>query len=1317
MEKINFVHLHNHSENSINDSALKAKDMVKKAKNLGMKAIALTDHGNLMGMDKFLSCADDDINLIAGCEVYVGANIADIDGDYEVDHTAKNNRALMHLVILAKNNDGYKDLCNIVTESNDPKNILVINKKRQYPVTTIANLKQNVHGNNIAMSACVQGVISAQFLHNKRVSAELKNLITEKDYATLATNLQKANAELKEAKKNVKSLEGIELMKLQSRVEMMELTISSMTKEYNEKTVEISKRREKEALLITEDQCYTNGLNMAKKMQEIFGKENFYIELQNHGMDEEAYVAPMLVRIAREIGAGLVATNDIHMLNNSKEDVMGRQIMKFNGFEQWFNADPVDKELYLKTADEMLEALRRVVPVEVAKEAMENTVKIAGMCHVKLEQQYHYPVFDCKDAKQLLRQKAYEGLTTRYQGRPDMDDLMDKTEYELNTICNMGFADYLLIESDFLVFCRKVGHMPYDKINWLEKNCGTMGLDQMVTYVESNMTEPGIGIGPGRGSAAGSIVCYECGITNIDPTEHGLKFERFLNPKRVSMPDIDSDFSFETRTIGIEYVKKLYGNDCVCGISTVATAAPRGSIRLVARALTAKVLKEKNIKKDSEEGENIKKEFLNLADKIAKTIPMDPGTTLTSCMEDLKILFSDDAIAMQLIDLALLIEGSVTNTGTHAAGIIITDKPVKNYIALTYDTENKVYKTQCDMVEAEGIHGLLKFDFLGLRTLSTLTYAARQLYHDKGIYVDFDKIPVEPEVIALIRQKLTNTVFQFSSNFMKQIIDQIKPDTFADLIMINAIGRPGPMQYITPIAQVKAGNVKAEYIVPELESILGPTYGYPVYQEQIMELMQFAGMTLGEADNVRRFMSKKKAEKFMKYKPKFVDGMVARGADRQKAESFWEQLVEFAKYAFNKSHADAYVDVAYKCAWFLYHYPAYWLASSMQYSQYSSHAMEELLGAIQDAKAIGIEILPPDINKSSATYSVEGDKAIRFGITAIKGCGDSLKDIIDKKQVFTSIPDVMWETGFGAGVMSSLAQAGAFDSFADNRKAMQSYIEILAAKKDRIKTKIKTQAQNKLIVSLLESGEATSSNWKEAFESHGLKLNVKNMPSASKKKESIAKYESEINGLLKDFYETKIGTCSEDRRERMKEEKEKLGLYVTEHPIDYYEKPVNNTLLNEIYEGEYTVSGIVTEVIHKKTKAKGTPIIFFKLEDTTGEQKINCWTRETEEFGDLIREDAALAVKIKAKAIYDDIADEYKVESSVIEITTLKEKVSSSEQLINMHFATIDEAANFLNERTQYIDNKNGYFIRVIINNRQVFKSKEKYLNVIAIGH
>lgn len=542
-------HLHVHSMYSLNDSALSIKALLGKAQELGMTAIALTDHGTLLGIDEFLNAKGfDDINKIVGVEVYFSFN-------EDIQNLPLTSSCLQHLVLLAKNLDGYKEICNIVTESNHPDNILKVNKKRSYPVVTPNILQKYITGNNvIALSACIQGIISERLLRPFKTQNQLKSLISYNDFASLSETKEKSEKSIEEMQKQYKSEENdFEKSKLQNRLEIAEMGHKKIIKEFAQKEKEIEERKKLEADIKTNEEYFKEACGIAGWFKNLFGAENFYIELQNHGLEEERYVANNLVKIATMYQLKTVATNDVHILENSDDDVTARTISKFNGFGSWFEPDNADRELYLKTEKELENALLQIYPLSVVKEALESIDEISSKCNVKITQEYHYPVFKGEmDSKELLKKKAIEGAYKRYAGREDFEKILERTEYELEVINNMGFADYLLIVQDFLEFGRKCGHMPYNEVAWLEQNCGSMSLEQMVAYVDAHQTEPGISIGPGRGSAAGSIVCYEIGITNIDPLKYDLMFERFLNPSRVSMP----------RQLGI-HCKPYYSRVCL----------------------------------------------------------------------------------------------------------------------------------------------------------------------------------------------------------------------------------------------------------------------------------------------------------------------------------------------------------------------------------------------------------------------------------------------------------------------------------------------------------------------------------------------------------------------------------------------------------------------------------------------------------------------------------------------------------------------------------------------------------------------------------
>lgn len=1331
--KRNRGELHLHTEHSL-DSGLKAKAVVKKAKELGFEALAITNHGNMYGIDNFMAQKgkDDTINLIPGCEIYYG-------------------KERFHMILLAKNYEGYLDICNIVTESNAPDKIVTTKAGNDYPITTEDILRKNSHGNIIATSACVGGILSGILLHDKRLEEKNKKLKIS-DLEELNKTSEKKSAEIKALKKEISELKKKEADNtlIEDKQAFLKISEDSYKKVQKEISIALEQEEKKKfniSQMHGEEKLYAEARAEAIRMLQIFGKNNFFIEIQNHGMEDEAYVMPILYKIACETGIPMVATNDVHVLNNNEDDFLARNVLQYNSYKISADITDEDRELYLKTNEELHSIITKILPEEAVNSAIENITYVQSQCNVIFPKGYHYPVFGVENADAELRKAAYAGVPSRYGylSQDKLKEIYEKIDYELSVISKMGFSDYLLIESDFLNVGKKVGHMPYDKIAELTANMAKMDLVEMLAFIDANQTEPGEMIGPGRGSAAGSIVCYTTGITNIDPIKFGLIFERFLNPDRVSMPDIDSDFSLEVRDICVEYCRKKYGREAVCGINTVGTAAAKGSIRLVARAMAAREMKDIKVpdrdasfimtkSKEENDKDAIKQSYLRLADQITKVIPNEPGITLAKVEEELNKNFSENEIAMKIINTAKLIEGSIIQTGTHAAGVIIADRPVSDYISLMYDTVNQVYKVQCNMVEAEGIHGLLKFDFLGLRTLSIITMAVRLIKENKGVIIDLDNLPEEREVIKEIYAKgNTNGVFQFESPFMKKTLKEINPETLEDLILINAVGRPGPMDDIPAIAASKKGLEVPKYVVEEMREILEPTYGYPVYQEQIMSLMQLAGMTPGEADNVRRHMSKKHVEEFMAYQPQFIDGIKKLGGKESEIIEFWDGLVKFAKYAFNKSHAAAYTVVSYQTAWLKYHYPAEFMTAAMEFNE----VQNKLPGLINDAKKLGVQVLPPDINKSQASFTVVGND-ILFGLCSIKSCGDALrKEIIDLRQDGASmtLADFILKKRFKIISTNSMIKSGAFDNVTDengkryNRASMLAACELYYAKLDEIKKfeKAISDAEKKLELFKLYPELETMENWAEIFESAGIKATTKKCPKQANIEKTIQTKKLALNECLKEFYGITIPEIQENKKERLNVEKEYLGLYISEHPLSLYEIPENITNienLEPVFGRDNTVTsmcGIITNLKITARKSDNEKLAFFTLEDQTGDVKVNCWTKSYKEYEHLVKEGNAILLDgvVREESKTDD-NEEITLSVSVNKIEALKEKTSTETDIV-LYFDSTNEANCFFLNYVKLYENENGYPLILVVNGNgkenQVKALKTKVTNAIKLEY
>ena len=831
--RIGFTHLHVHTEYSLLDGSAKIKELVARAKELGMTALAITDHGVMYGaIDFYKACKAAGIKPIIGCEVYVAP------GSRFDRELTKGEDRYYHLVLLAKNNTGYKNLSKIVSKGFTEGYYY----KPRVDMEVLAEYSEGI----IALSACLAGEV--------------------------ASNLRKEQYELA-----------------------------------------------KEAAL---------------RHLEIFGKGNYYLEMQDHGIPEQRIVNAGIMRLTKETGIPIVCTNDSHYITADDAEahdillciqtgkiVTDQDRMRYTG-----------GQYYLKSAEEMAELF------PYALEGLHNTMEIADKCNVEIvfgEQKV--PRFDVPepyDAYAYLCKLCWEGLERRYQ--PVTDELKTRLEHELTTIKNMGYVDYFLIVWDFIHYAK----------------------------------EHGIAVGPGRGSAAGSIVSYCLEITNIDPIAYNLLFERFLNPERVTMPDIDIDFCVNRRQEVIDYVVQKYGKEKVVQIVTFGTMAAKMCIRDVGRAMDLPY---------------------GLCDKVAKAIPTDLGMTIPKALEsskDFRVLYESDPAVKRLVDMAIKLEGLPRHSSMHAAGVVIGREPIDEYVPLSRGSEDAI-TTQYNMTTIEEL-GLLKMDFLGLRTLTVIQNAVRHIEKNRHIKLDIDKLDFNDKAVYdMISAGKTEGVFQLESAGMKSFMKELKPNNIEDIIAGISLYRPGPMDFIPQYIQGKEHPEDVTYDTPELKKILTPTYGCIVYQEQVMQIvMELAGYTLGRSDLVRRAMSKKKEDVMKKERQNFVygnetegvPGCVNRGIREEVANKVFDQMIDFAKYAFNKSHAAAYAVVAYQTAYLKCHYPVEFMAALIS-------SVKENAGKvsfyIQTCRTMGIQILPPDINKSEGDFSVDKD-AIRYGLSAVK---------------------------------------------------------------------------------------------------------------------------------------------------------------------------------------------------------------------------------------------------------------------------------------------------------------------------------------------
>lgn len=892
-----FTHLHVHSEYSLLDGMSKINKAPEYVKSLGMDSLAITDHGVMFGIiDFYKSCKKSGIKPIIGCEVYVAPRT-------RFDKDPDRDRNMNHLILLAENMIGYKNLTKLVSAA--------FTEGFYFKPRVDKELLREHSEGIICLSACLAGAIPRKILNG--------------DYSG-------AKAE-------------------------------------------------------------------ALELRDIFGKDNFYLEIQNHFLDDDKPATLGLVKLAEEIGAPLVATNDAHYIKRSDakaHDVL-LAIQTGSTVDDENRMRFANDEFYLKSESEMMELFPE------HPEAIENSHKIAERCNVEFEfGEYHLPEFIQPEGmtnKDYLRNLCYEGLERRYgsEALQDGSKYRDRLESELEVIEKMGYVEYFLIVWDF------------------------------IHYAKSN----DIPVGPGRGSAAGSIVAYSLAITEIEPIKYNLIFERFLNPERVSMPDIDVDFCIDRRQEVIDYVVQKYGKDKVSQIITFGTLKAKAAVRDVGRALNASYAE---------------------ADSIAKAIPAELGMTISKALDinrDLRARYETEPLVKNILDMSMAVEGMPRHSSTHAAGIVISKMPLDEYVPLYMS--DKGIATQFNMTTIEEL-GLLKMDFLGLRNLTMINEAIQLIKENHGVEIDFSKMDYDdPAVYEMISKGNTQGIFQLESAGMTEFMKNLNPSCFEDIVAGISLYRPGPMDSIPKYIENKKNPEKVKYVDPHLEPILNVTYGCMVYQEQVMQIVrELGGYSFGRSDLVRRAMSKKKMSVMLEEKKYFIHGKdnsdgtpaiagcVANGIPERAAEAIFDDMVSFAEYAFNKSHAAAYAVVSYETAYLKAHYPVEFMAALM------SSVMGEprhIAAYIRNCKELGIEVLPPSVLHSRRKF-IAKDGKIRFGLLAIKNVGSSIVDAIvegrrgrDIDNLYDFIKSIE-PSELNKKAIECLIKAGAMDEFTQNRAAL-----------------------------------------------------------------------------------------------------------------------------------------------------------------------------------------------------------------------------------------------------------------------------------------
>ncbi len=1115
-----FTHLHVHTEYSLLDGAARISELIKKVKELNMESIAITDHGVMYGIVEFYKQAKKaGIKPIIGCEVYVSERKC-------TDKDPQKDKNQYHLVLLAENQEGFKNLLKIVSEG-------FVNGFYYKPRIDYDILRKYSRG-IIALSACLAGEVQYHLLNTS----------------------------------------------------------------------------------------YSKAVQKALIYKEIFGENNFFLELQDHGMEEQKVINKGLVKMSKELEISLVATNDIHYIN--REDAKFHDILLCVQTQKTIDEDRMrfpSNEFYLKSYEEMV----KLFP----KESLENTVKIAERCNVELDfDTVHLPEFKVPTGytkQKYLRELCQKGLISRYKNITQ--EIQDRLDYELGVIEQMGYVDYFLIVWDFI---------KYSKDN-------------------------NIMVGPGRGSAAGSLVAYTLKITNIDPLKYNLIFERFLNPERVSMPDIDIDFCYERREEVIDYVIRKYGEEKVAQIITFGTMAARGSIRDVGRALNMTY------------GE---------VDYIAKQIPMSIGMTIEKALEinkEFKELYETDDKVRELIDAARKVEGLPRHTSTHAAGVLISKEPVTEYVPLSRSKD--VITTQFNMIELEEL-GLLKMDFLGLRTLTVIRDAIDLIKKNHNKVINFDDCEYDDkEVYKMFAKAETLGIFQFESSGMRVFLKELKPTQFENIVAANALFRPGPMGQIPTYIKNRINPENVEYLHPKLEPILNVTYGCMVYQEQVMQIVRdIGGFTMGRSDLLRRAMGKKKMKVMQEERQHFIygskdedgneaiPGAIKKGVDEKTANEIYDLMIDFAKYAFPKAHSTAYAALAYETAWLKHYYPVEFMAALISSIMGNTNSVSLY---IRECKRLGIEILPPDINESESKFTVKDGK-IRFGLAAVKNVGtNAIINIVKTRQEkgkFVSFIDFCQKVDsmvLNKRQIESLIKCGAFDSMNVRRSQLMAVYEKTV---DSINNQRKKNIDGQ--VSLFDS--------------------------------SMGKNAITIEEKLPDINEF-------NEKMLLAMEKDMMGVYISGHPLSEYEQELNKLTttncseLNELKENnensepnikikdgsKVIVGGIIIKKQNKITK-NNNMMAFITLEDLYGTIEVIVFPRTLDTYSNYVFEDSLVLIEGNININEEEnpklICNKIKPLVKINEEKLIQEKIEKPERKL---FLKVKDSYHYKKIRTILVDTLN----------------------------
>lgn len=1081
---VQYVPLHLHTEYSLLDGAIKIKDLCKFAKEHNMPAVAVTDHGVMYGaLDLYIDAKEAGIKPIIGCEFYVHTG--------DITERDQHNNPRYHLILLAKDNDGYMNLVKLASDAAC-KGFYV------KPRINFELLKKYSKG-LICCSACLGG----------EVLCHLKN------------------------------------------------------------------------------GDYEGAKEVAKRYKDLFG-DDYYIELQDHGLEDQKRTNPDLIKLAKELDIKMIITNDSHYLRKEDADwhdtLLCMQTQSLKSEENRFHFP--NNEFYVKTVDELRDAFKWM-DSETFDECIKNTVDIAEKCHVTIKWEAplpDYPVPAGYDTESYLDFLVNEGLKKKYGEENITEDLMERVRYELGIIHKMGFSAYFLITWDFIHYA-KTHDIP---------------------------------VGPGRGSAAGSVVAYALDITDLDPIKHHLLFERFLNPERFSMPDIDTDFCIDKRGEVIDYVVDKYGEDKVCQIITFSTLAPRNAMKSVARVFGIEYAK---------------------SNKLASMIPTD-AKNIDAALQDgmeLREEYDKDPEVKRLVDTAKCVEGIKCGIGMHAAGVIISYKPLDQIVPVQ-PSKDGIIITQYHREILEKLK-LLKMDFLGLRNLTMIHKTVKLVKRCQGIDVDINHIPLDdkPTYDMLVRGE-TVGVFQLESSGMTSLVKKLKPDVFEDLGALVALFRPGPLGsgMVDDFVERKHGRQAITYAHPRLEPILKDTYGTMVYQEQIMQIFQvMADYSLGQADQVRRMMGHKDPEAMAAQKDKLIEGSAKYGMKAEDATKLFEQIQNFAAYCFNRAHSSAYAFVAYQTAYLKCHYPVEYLSSLLSSV---SGDQDKTQAYIEEAQKYGIKVLPPDINKSFLEYSPDGHN-IRFGLAAIKQVGEGVVEaIIQEREEHGEYKDIfdfckrLDPKHVNKRLLEGLIKAGAFSTIEKSRKQLLENMEYIISSVAR-EAKAREMGQVSLFAALPED-------------------------------DSFASSQFQLGGSDEEFDDKQIQLF----------EKEFLGFYVTSHPLFSIRDKLPFLMTHKISELKekpndtpVTICGLITTARQIPTKKDPSKFIkFLTLEDLTGKVELVAFNKTIQEYGEYLQTEQKVIISGKVQHREEEqtsvLIDNVKpVENSNLVTITVKDELKYEE--------------------------------------------------------